>query len=102
MFQGERSTGAGVIDLKLSLKERRDGKAILFAKLLGARELIALDTNGKSDPFIQLQVVPHHLFPDCELKQSTVKKGTLEPIYNEMFELWVGSGIVENEGVEPI
>ncbi|KAL5256074.1 hypothetical protein ACHWQZ_G011327 [Mnemiopsis leidyi] len=84
--RGERSTGAGVIDLKLSLKERRDGKAILFAKLLGARELIALDTNGKSDPFIQLQVVPHHLFPDCELKQSTVKKSTLEPIYNEMFE----------------
>ena len=86
-FQGERSTGAGVIDLKLSLKERRDGKAILHAKLLGARELIGLDNNGKSDPFITLQVVPHYLFPDSELKQSTVKKGTLEPIYNEMFEL---------------
>lgn len=87
MFQGERSTGAGVLDLKLGLKERRDGKAILHAKLLGARELIALDTNGKSDPFIQLQVVPHHLFPGCEVQQSTVKKSTLEPIYNEMFEL---------------
>lgn len=58
---------------------------LIVAEVLAARDLTVGDfIQGESDPYVTV----HY---DGKEKQSTVCKGTLNPVYNERFVFWVPS-----------
>ncbi|XP_075558268.1 BAI1-associated protein 3-like isoform X2 [Dermacentor variabilis] len=66
----------------------------LCVDVMNARDLQPLDPNGGearySDPFVILEILPRHLFPDCPQQRTRVQKKTLYPLFDESFEFSVG------------
>ncbi|XP_049523887.1 BAI1-associated protein 3-like [Dermacentor silvarum] len=62
----------------------------LCVDVMNARDLQPLDPNGYSDPFVILEILPRHLFPDCPQQRTRVQKKTLYPLFDESFEFSVG------------
>ncbi|CAG0904306.1 unnamed protein product, partial [Cyprideis torosa] len=60
----------------------------LTVEIFQARNLIPLDPNGFSDPFVQVELIPRRVFPSANYKmqQTQVQKKTLHPDFNEVFE----------------
>uniref|UniRef100_A0A4W3KB43 Unc-13 homolog D n=2 Tax=Callorhinchus milii TaxID=7868 RepID=A0A4W3KB43_CALMI len=58
----------------------------LHVEILNAVNLIPLDSNGTSDPFVQLTLEPKHIFPAMESKTTQRKKNELNPLFDEIFE----------------
>ncbi|XP_063286478.1 BAI1-associated protein 3 [Pelobates fuscus] len=63
----------------------------LYVEVLHAADLIALDTNGLSDPFVIIELCPHHVFPLVKSQRTQVKAKTLHPVYDELFYFSVSS-----------
>ncbi|XP_078273899.1 BAI1-associated protein 3 [Rhinoraja longicauda] len=61
----------------------------LYIDILHATNLIALDTNGLSDPFVIIELAPEHLFPGAKSQRTQVKNKTLHPIFDEQFTFTV-------------
>ncbi|XP_025835570.1 BAI1-associated protein 3 [Agrilus planipennis] len=61
----------------------------LCVEVLHARDVIPLDPNGFSDPFVILELLPHKVFAHCNEQQTNVHKRTLNPIFDECFEFSV-------------
>ncbi|XP_040076076.1 BAI1-associated protein 3 isoform X2 [Ixodes scapularis] len=61
----------------------------LCVDVMNARDLQPLDPNGYSDPFVILEILPRHLFPDCPQQRTRVQKKTLFPLFDESFEFSV-------------
>ncbi|GJQ84188.1 hypothetical protein Trydic_g2862 [Trypoxylus dichotomus] len=61
----------------------------LCVEVLHARDIIPLDPNGFSDPFVIIELLPHRVFPHCTEQQTNVHKKTLHPIFDECFEFSV-------------
>ncbi|KAJ8399804.1 hypothetical protein AAFF_G00405340 [Aldrovandia affinis] len=61
----------------------------LTVEILHAADLIALDTNGLSDPFVIVELCPHHLFPTAKSQRTQVKPKTLHPVFDELFNFHV-------------
>ncbi|KAK9871545.1 hypothetical protein WA026_012922 [Henosepilachna vigintioctopunctata] len=61
----------------------------LCVEILHARDIIPLDPNGFSDPFVIIELLPHRVFPHCNEQQTNVHKKTLHPIFDECFEFSV-------------
>ncbi|XP_030592184.1 BAI1-associated protein 3 [Archocentrus centrarchus] len=57
----------------------------LTVEILHAADIIALDANGLSDPFIIVELCPHHLFPMAKSQRTQVKLKTLHPVFDELF-----------------
>ncbi|XP_041434484.1 BAI1-associated protein 3 [Xenopus laevis] len=57
----------------------------LYVEVLHAADLIALDANGLSDPFVIIELCPHHIFPLVKCQRTQVKPKTLHPVYDELF-----------------
>jgi hypothetical protein len=53
--------------------------------ILTARNLKAMDTNGSADPYVKVQLLPTHHFPDAAILKSKVHKRTLFPLFEESF-----------------
>ncbi|XP_068435659.1 BAI1-associated protein 3 isoform X2 [Clinocottus analis] len=61
----------------------------LTVEMLHAADIIALDANGLSDPFIIVELCPHHLFPMAKSQRTQVKLKTLHPVFDELFTFHV-------------
>ncbi|XP_048487474.1 BAI1-associated protein 3 [Plutella xylostella] len=61
----------------------------LCVEVLSARDVIPLDPNGLSDPFVVLELLPKRLFPKAHDQSTNVQKKTLNPIWDECFEFGV-------------
>ncbi|XP_025049368.1 BAI1-associated protein 3 [Alligator sinensis] len=61
----------------------------LHVEVLHAADLIALDANGLSDPFVIIELCPHHVFPMVKSQRTQVKAKTLNPVYDELFHFSV-------------
>ncbi|XP_043825296.1 BAI1-associated protein 3 isoform X1 [Dromiciops gliroides] len=61
----------------------------LAVEVLHAADLIALDANGLSDPFVIVELCPHHVFPLARSQRTQVKTKTLHPVYDELFHFSV-------------
>ena len=42
---------------------------------------------GLSDPFVIVELCPHHLFPLAKSQRTQVKLKTLHPVFDELFHL---------------
>lgn len=58
----------------------------LSVEILSARDILALDTNGYSDPFVIIEILPQSVFTQCPTQRTRVQKKTLTPIFEEIFE----------------
>ncbi|KAJ8399738.1 hypothetical protein AAFF_G00408430 [Aldrovandia affinis] len=61
----------------------------LHIEVLNAVNLLPMDSNGSSDPFVQLSLQPRHLFPEVEPRSTQIKKRELNPLFEEAFEFLV-------------
>ena len=59
----------------------------LCVEILSARDVIPLDPNGLSDPFVIVELVPRRVFASCAEQQTSVRRKTLNPLFDECFEL---------------
>ncbi|XP_053495444.1 protein unc-13 homolog D [Ictalurus furcatus] len=76
----------GAVTLITSYK-RSESK--LHVEVLNAVNLIPLDSNGFSDPFVQLSLEPRHSFPQVDIRSTKVKNRDLNPLFEESFEFAV-------------
>ncbi|XP_076855477.1 protein unc-13 homolog D [Brachyhypopomus gauderio] len=76
----------GAVTLIVSYK-RTDKK--LHVEVLNAVNLIPLDSNGSSDPFVQLSLEPKHIFPQVEPRSTKIINCELNPLFEESFEFLV-------------
>ncbi|XP_055509991.1 protein unc-13 homolog D [Leucoraja erinacea] len=58
----------------------------LHVEVLNAVNLIPLDSNGVSDPFVEVTLQPKHVFPMVEGKTTQCKYKDLNPLFDETFE----------------
>ncbi|XP_026499223.2 BAI1-associated protein 3 [Vanessa tameamea] len=61
----------------------------LCVEVLSARDVIPLDPNGLSDPFVVLELLPKRLFRKTPEQSTNVQKKTLNPVWDECFEFGV-------------
>lgn len=76
--------------LNISLNVKRSAKGItVTAKIKAAKDLLAMDPSGLSDPYVKAYIVPD---PKKRTKRKTkVVKKTLDPVWNETLEWQVPS-----------
>ncbi|KAM6165035.1 BAI1-associated protein 3 isoform 4-T4 [Erethizon dorsatum] len=70
----------------------------LAVEVLHAADLLPLDTNGLSDPFVIVELGPPHLFPLVRSQRTQVKARTLHPIYDELFHFSVSAEACRRRG----
>lgn len=49
---------------------------------------------GLSDPFVIVELCPHHLFPLAKSQRTQVKLKTLHPVFDELFYLCVAISLI--------
>ncbi|CAH3182601.1 unnamed protein product [Porites evermanni] len=69
-------------DVQLSLKYNHR-QQLLLVKVIRARDLVPRDLNGKSDPYVVLDLVPD--LKGEGKKKTAYKAKTLNPVFNEIF-----------------
>lgn len=83
VFNGEKY-GAVTLITSYKLSEEK-----LHVEVLNAVNLIPLDSNGSSDPFVLLSLEPRHVFPEVESRSTKIKNCDLNPLFEESFEFSV-------------
>ncbi|XP_037547122.1 protein unc-13 homolog D [Nematolebias whitei] len=61
----------------------------LRVEVLNAVNLLPMDSNGFSDPFVHLCLEPNHIFPEVEPRCTLIKSCDLNPLFDESFEFLV-------------
>jgi Ca2+-dependent lipid-binding protein len=85
-FVPERST----VPLTASVDNKQSTSiAIVHIEIFSAKQLRAADRNGLSDPFVAISLGPSS-------RKTTVKKKTLNPTWNEKFQLPISSWDLPN------
>ena len=89
----------GVLEVRLYFQHDS-----LCIEVFSARDVIPLDANGfvylfslflcdferfsgLSDPYVIIELLPKRIFPDCPERSTAVQKATLNPQFDETFEL---------------
>lgn len=76
----------------------RHSEQKLRIDVLNAVNLIPLDSNGSSDPFIQLTLEPRHEFPEVMARTTQCIKNNLHPLFDEVFEFLVSPDKCQQDG----
>ncbi|XP_017271621.1 protein unc-13 homolog D isoform X2 [Kryptolebias marmoratus] len=71
------------------LTSYRESDQKLRVEVLNAVNLLPMDTNGFSDPFVHLCLEPNHIFPEVESRCTQIKSCDLNPLFDESFEFLV-------------
>jgi len=58
-----------------------------YCSVVGAKNIIPLDANGLSDPFVIVEIVPVVLFAACKTVKTKVVSKSLNPVFEETFQL---------------
>ncbi|KAM9597840.1 protein unc-13 homolog D isoform 2-T2 [Trichechus inunguis] len=85
----------GVVTVKASY---RASEQKLCVELLSASSLLPLDSNGSSDPFVQLTLEPRHMFPELAPRETQKHKKDLHPLFDETFEFLVPTEPCQEDG----
>ncbi|XP_005407531.1 PREDICTED: protein unc-13 homolog D isoform X2 [Chinchilla lanigera] len=94
--QGETtSEQLGAVTVKASY---RSSEQKLHVELLSASSLLPLDSNGSSDPFVQLTLEPRHEFPELAPRETQKHKKDLHPLFDETFEFLVPAEPCRKDG----
>ena len=59
----------------------------LSVEIISAKDVIPLDPNGLSDPFVIIELLPRRVFTNCTEQQTSVRRRNLNPTFDECFEL---------------
>ncbi|XP_028572752.2 protein unc-13 homolog D isoform X1 [Podarcis muralis] len=76
----------------------RHSEQKLRVEVLNAVNLLPLDSNGLSDPFIQLTLEPRHEFPEVMTRTTQCIKNNLHPLFDEVFEFLVPPEKCQQDG----
>ncbi|XP_053939000.1 protein unc-13 homolog D isoform X4 [Cuculus canorus] len=76
----------------------RPSEQKLHVDVLNAVNLIPLDSNGSSDPFVQLTLEPRHEFPEVVARTTQCKRNELHPLFDEAFDFLVPPEKCRQEG----
>ncbi|XP_042310648.1 LOW QUALITY PROTEIN: protein unc-13 homolog D [Sceloporus undulatus] len=76
----------------------RHSEQKLHIEVLNAVNLLPLDSNGSSDPFIQLTLEPRHEFPEVMARTTECIKNSLHPLFDEVFEFLVPPDKCQQDG----
>ncbi|XP_075889902.1 protein unc-13 homolog D isoform X2 [Nelusetta ayraudi] len=71
------------------LTSYRRSEQRLHVEVLNAVNLLPMDSNGFSDPFVQLCLEPGHVFPEVEPRCTQIKNRDLNPLFDEAFQFLV-------------
>ncbi|XP_019614000.1 PREDICTED: BAI1-associated protein 3-like isoform X1 [Branchiostoma belcheri] len=83
----------------LSVKVYYDNSdSSLHIEVMSGKDLPALDTNGYSDPFVLIELCPSHHFPSCAIEKTSIKKKTLNPLFDETFKFPVAVSQLKQTG----
>uniref|UniRef100_A0A8C2RAD8 Unc-13-like protein D n=1 Tax=Capra hircus TaxID=9925 RepID=A0A8C2RAD8_CAPHI len=85
----------GAVTVKASY---RPSEQKLRVELLSASNLLPLDSNGSSDPFVQLTLEPRHEFPELAPRETQKHKKDLHPLFDETFEFLVPAEPLQKDG----
>ncbi|CAG5125590.1 unnamed protein product, partial [Candidula unifasciata] len=77
------STEYGVLNVRVVYKYDYH---TLLVEVLNAKDLIPLDANGLSDPYVLISLAPEHVFPGLTTQSTKIVKKTLNPVFDESFE----------------
>lgn len=78
-----KSKEYGVLNVRMCY---RNETQTMFVEILNAKDVIPLDANGFSDPYVLIQFCPEHIFHDVPMQKTSIKKKTLNPVFDESFE----------------
>ncbi|XP_070581067.1 BAI1-associated protein 3-like isoform X2 [Ptychodera flava] len=85
----------GTLNVKCYYSQEREKLCI---QVLSATNVIPLDSNGLSDPFVKVELCPKHVFSRHDVKQTKIIKKTLHPLFEEHFEFVVSSADCRHRG----
>ncbi|ULT80634.1 hypothetical protein L3Y34_010887 [Caenorhabditis briggsae] len=74
----------------LNVRAYYNGNAqTLVLDVIGAKQIIALDSNGLSDPFVVIEIIPKFRYPAVPVVKTKVVSKSLNPIFDETFEFHI-------------
>ncbi|XP_076459329.1 LOW QUALITY PROTEIN: BAI1-associated protein 3-like [Babylonia areolata] len=79
-------TEYGILNVRVVYKHESH---VLLVEVLSAKDLIPLDANGLSDPYVLVALCPEHVFPNKSVQTTKIIKKTLNPTFDESFEFQV-------------
>uniref|UniRef100_A0A8C3PGM0 Unc-13 homolog D n=1 Tax=Calidris pygmaea TaxID=425635 RepID=A0A8C3PGM0_9CHAR len=97
-IQQQRDTKSekyGAVTIKAAY---RPSEQKLRVEVLNAVNLIPLDSNGSSDPFVQLTLEPRHEFPEVVARTTQCKRNELHPLFDEAFDFLIPPEKCRQEG----
>ncbi|XP_048343654.1 protein unc-13 homolog D isoform X2 [Sphaerodactylus townsendi] len=85
----------GAVTIKASY---RHSEQKLRVEVLNAVNLLPLDSNGSSDPFVQLTLEPRHEFPEVVTRSTQCIKNNLHPLFDEVFDFLIPPEKCQQDG----
>ncbi|XP_054831223.1 protein unc-13 homolog D isoform X2 [Eublepharis macularius] len=85
----------GAVTIKASY---RHSEQKLRVEVLNAVNLLPLDSNGSSDPFVQLTLEPRHEFPEVATRTTQCIKNNLHPLFDEVFDFLIPAEKCQQDG----
>ncbi|XP_072028991.1 protein unc-13 homolog D-like isoform X2 [Amphiura filiformis] len=78
----DKSYECGVLNVQACFNTKSE---LLEVYMLNAANVLPLDSSGTSDPFVEIELLPPHLFKNPQTQKTKVKEKTLHPLFDETF-----------------